>query len=77
MKEQRLPEDSIRAGQPIYTPLVAYALMLFVLLSVPCFATLAAIKREAGWKWVTFTFIYTIFIAWSVSALVFQIGSLF
>ncbi|MBQ7489534.1 MAG: ferrous iron transport protein B [Bacteroidales bacterium] len=77
MKEQRWPEDSIRAGQPIYTPLVAYALMLFVLLSVPCFATLAAIKREAGWKWVTFTFIYTIFIAWSVSALVFQIGSLF
>lgn len=76
MKEQRWPEGSINAGKPIYTPLTAYVLMLFVLLSVPCLAALAAIKREAGWGWVTFTFFYTIIIAWVVAALVFQIGSL-
>lgn len=77
MKEQRWPEGSDRAGEPIYNPLVAYALMLFVLLSVPCFATLAAIRREAGWKWVLFTFFYTILLAWVVSTAVFQIGSSF
>ncbi|MBQ4355336.1 MAG: ferrous iron transport protein B [Bacteroidales bacterium] len=77
MKEQYWPEGTARAGEPIYTPLVAYVLMLFVLLSVPCFAALAAIKREAGWKWVGFTFVYTLAVAWVVSALVFQIGSLF
>ena len=77
MKEQKCPEGSVRAGQPIYTPLVAYALMVFVLLSVPCIATLAAIRREAGWKWVFFTLCYTITLAWVCSALIYQIGGLF
>ncbi|MCQ2285821.1 MAG: ferrous iron transport protein B [Bacteroidales bacterium] len=77
MKEQVWPLDSPQAGEPIYSPLMAYSLMLFVLLSVPCFATLAAIKREAGWRWVIFSLLYTLIIAWMVSALVFQIGSAF
>ncbi len=77
MKEQRWPEGSIYAGQPIYTPLVAYGLMIFVLLSAPCISALAAIKREAGWGWVLFTLVYTILLAWLFSMLIFQIGSLF
>lgn len=75
MKEQRWPQGSARAGEPIYSPLVAYVFMLFVLLSVPCCATLVAIRREAGWSWVIFTFCYTIFLAWVISTAVFQIGS--
>ncbi|MBO4740930.1 MAG: ferrous iron transport protein B [Bacteroidales bacterium] len=77
IKEQTWPEGSEYAGRPIYSPLVAYGLMIFVLLSVPCISTLAAIKREAGWGWVLFTFVYTIFLAWLFSMLIFQIGSLF
>jgi len=46
------------------------------LLSAPCIATLAAIKREAGWGWVFFTLIYTVLLAWLCSMLVFQIGGL-
>ena len=60
------------------TPLVAYCFLLFVLLYFPCIATIAAIKGETGsWKWALFTAGYTTCLAWIVSALVYQIGSLF
>ena len=57
--------------------LTAYCYLLFVLLYFPCIATIAAIKGETGsWKWAIFTACYTTLVAWIVSALVFQIGSL-
>ena len=60
------------------TPLVAYCFLLFVLLYFPCIATIAAIKGETGsWRWAFFTAGYTTCLAWIVSALVYQIGSLF
>ncbi len=60
-----------------YTPLVAYVLMLFTLIYVPCMATIAVIKRETnGWKWPAFTFVYTIGLAWIISFAVYQVGML-
>lgn len=60
------------------TPLIAYCFLLFVLLYFPCVATIAAIKGETGsWKWAGFAAAYTTCLAWIVSALVYQIGSLF
>ena len=64
------------AGETIFSPLVAYGLMLFVLLCTPCIAALTAIKREAGLKWAVFSMIYSTGLAWIVSFLVYQIGSL-
>ena len=59
------------------TPLVAFSFLLFVLLYFPCIATIAAIKSETGtWKWAIFAALYTTAVAWIVSALVYQIGSL-
>lgn len=63
-------------GEPLFTPLVAYGFMLFVLISTPCFATIAAVQREAGWKAVLFTLFYNTGIAWIVSFLIYQIGNL-
>ena len=58
--------------------LICYAFLLFVLLYFPCIATIAAIKGETGkWKWAIFAAFYTTALAWVVSALVYQIGSLF
>lgn len=58
--------------------LTAYCYLLFVLIYFPCIATIAAIKGETGsWKWALFTAAYTTCLAWVVSALVFQIGSIF
>jgi ferrous iron transport protein B len=59
------------------TPLSAYCYLLFILLYFPCIATIVAIKNETGsWRWATFAAVYTTCIAWVVSALVYQVGSL-
>ena len=61
-----------------FTPLVAYSFLLFVLIYFPCIATIVAIKNESGsWRWAMFAALYTTGLAWVVSALFYQIGSLF
>ncbi len=59
------------------TPLSALSMMLFVLLYLPCFATIAAIKRETGsLKWMFFSIAYTTSLAWVVAFSVYQGGRL-
>ena len=59
------------------TPLSAMSMLLFILLYMPCVSTVVAIKSESGkWKWALFTMAYTIGLAWLVSTLFFQVGSL-
>ena len=59
-------------GEPVFNWIVAYSFMLFILLYFPCIAALAAIKREAGWKWVAFEVVYTTAVAWIVSFIFYQ-----
>ena len=60
-----------------FTPLVAYAFLLFVLIYFPCIATIVAIRHESGsWHWALFAALYTTGLAWLVSALVYQVGLL-
>ena len=68
--------DSLRrAGM---TPLSAYAMMVFVLLYLPCLATILAIRNETGsTRWMLFSMAYTTSVAWLAAALVFQIGTRF
>jgi Fe2+ transport system protein B len=61
----------------VFTPLVAFGFMLFILIYFPCVAAVAAIKKEAGWKWAAFTIVYTTALAWLIACLTYQIGSLF
>ncbi len=58
-----------------YTPLSAYVLMLFILIYVPCMATVGVLKRETnGWKWPAFMVGYTLVLAWVVCFVVYQGG---
>ena len=66
-----------KVGQKVFSPLVAFSLMVFVLIYFPCVAVVAAIKKEASWKWAIFTSVYTTAIAWVAAFGIFQIGSLF
>ena len=59
-----------------FTPLTAYSFMLFVLLYFPCVATIATLRREAGKVWAWFTVFHSLALAWLVSFIVYQIGSL-
>lgn len=57
---------------------VGYALMVFVLLYVPCVATIAAIRRETNsLKWTIFSVSYGILVAYIFSFIAYRVGSLF
>ncbi len=67
-----------KKGEKVFTPLIAYGFMLFILIYFPCIATVAAIRNESGsWSWAVFMMAYTTVTAYIVSLLVYQIGSLF
>ena len=59
-----------------FTPLSAVSLLVFVLLYVPCVATLGAIKQEFGTSWAWTSAIYQTVVAWIAAFLVYQIGNL-
>ena len=64
-------------GEYNFSALEAYAFLLFVLIYFPCLATIVAIRHESGsWKWALFTAAYTTLLAWIVSAVFYQVGSL-
>jgi ferrous iron transport protein B len=74
---EQLKQDAYPDGSPVFTPLVALSLMLFVLIYFPCIATIVAISKEAGsWKWGLFVVVYTCMLAWIVSFTVYQAGTL-
>jgi ferrous iron transport protein B len=60
------------------TPLSALSMMVFVLLYVPCLATVFTIMRETGAaKWALFNIFYTTSVAWCAAFVVYQTGRLF
>lgn len=74
---ENLQQQENSKGEKVFTPLVAYAFMLFILIYFPCMAAIAAIRKEAGAKWAWFTVFYTTGLAWVVAFCVYQVGSLF
>jgi ferrous iron transport protein B len=74
---ERIQNDTWPDGRKIFTPLTAFALMVFTLLYVPCVASIAVIYRETNsWKWPLFAAGYTTALAWIVSFMVYQGGKL-
>ena len=60
-----------------FTPISAYAFMIFVLLYTPCVSVIGVIKRETNSiKWTVFSVVYQFGIAWFVSMAFYQIASL-
>lgn len=60
----------------LFRPLSAYAFLVFVLLYVPCVASVAMMKREIGGKWALFSVIYSVAIAWIAAFIVYHVGLL-
>ncbi len=59
------------------TGLAAYTFLVFILLYTACVATILAIKREIGIKWMFFSIIFQTLLAWIVSFVIFNAGKLF
>lgn len=61
----------------VFTPLSAYSFMVFILLYVPCLATVATIQKETGSKkWMLFSIGYGLVVAYVISFVVFHGGQL-
>ncbi|AGK52526.1 ferrous iron transport protein B [Bacillus sp. 1NLA3E] len=60
-----------------FTPLAAYSFMAFILLYIPCLATVATIYKETGSKkWTAFSMGYALIIAYLLSLVIYQGGRL-
>lgn len=61
-----------------YSALTGFAIMVFALLSAPCMATFAIVKRESNsWKWPILQFFGMTAIAYIITFIIYQAGKLF
>lgn len=61
----------------VFTPLTAFAFLIFTLLYVPCVAALAVMRYEFGSTWqVGLLVVYQVAVAWIMAFLVYRIGLL-
>jgi len=61
---------------PAWNPLQAFTLIIFIMLYVPCVATVASIRKESSWKWAAFSIIFNLAVAYGVSLVIRQGGML-
>ncbi len=74
--EEALPE--VLLADPGLSAATALALMVFVLLYMPCVAALGVIRKETGsWKWTGFSVAYGLVVAWIIAFIVGHIAGLF
>ena len=57
-----------------FTPVTAYAFMVFVLLYFPCIATITTLQKEIGAKWAWFSVAQSMILAWMLSFVIHQVG---
>ncbi|MFP4311784.1 MAG: ferrous iron transport protein B [Nitriliruptoraceae bacterium] len=69
--------ESLEASSGGYATVAALALMVFVLLYVPCFATIGALKAELGTRWALLSVGLSMTVAYLAATMVFQFGRLF
>jgi len=63
--------------QQNYTPLTGFCVMLFCLISAPCMATIAITRQETNsWRWALFQFVGLTVLAYIVTLIVYQLGSI-
>jgi len=66
--------EKLRAN---YTPLVAFCILLFSLISAPCVSTVVMTGHETGsWRWAAFQFLGLTVLAYVITFMVFQLGRL-
>jgi len=62
--------------QAHYTPLTGFCVMLFCLISSPCIATTVITRKETGsWRWALFQFAGLTVLAYVLTFIVYQIGT--
>jgi ferrous iron transport protein B len=66
-----------KKGERVFTPIAAFAFLIFVLIYFPCLAVVVAVKKETGgWKWAAFLAVYTTGLAYIAALIIYQVGSI-
>jgi len=77
LQERLRAEKDPSTGKPFFTPLRGICIMLFYVLAMQCFSTLAVTRRETGsWRWTFFQWAYMTVLAWGVTFVAWQGGRL-
>jgi len=64
-------------NDPAWTLRRGLSHIVFVMLYAPCFATVAAIRKESGsWGWALFSIVFSTLLAYALAVLFFQVGAL-
>ena len=65
---ERLKNDSN------WNPLLAFTLIIFTMLYVPCFVTVIMIRRESSWRWAGFSIAFNLVAAYVIALFIRQVG---
>ncbi len=61
-------DSGSREGEPLFTPPVLAALLVFFLYALQCVSTIGVLRRESGsWRWPAIAFGYLFVVAWVMS----------
>jgi ferrous iron transport protein B len=74
IKNRMRSEINPHTGAAMYTPAVAFSLLIFYLFAMQCMSTLAVVYRETkGWKWPLLQLVYMTGLAYVCSFIVYQL----
>lgn len=74
VKNRMQSEINPETGQPMYTPALAFSLMIFYAFSMQCMSTVAVVYRETkSWKWPLIQTVYMTGLAYLSSLLVYNL----
>jgi len=74
IKDRMREEKNPATGLPLYTPALAFSLLIFYAFAMQCMSTLAIVYRETkSWKWPVLQFFYMTGLAYVSSLVVYQI----
>ncbi len=73
---EKIREDRDPAtGRPVFTALTGICIMVYYVLAMQCFSTIAVMRRETnGWKWPLFQLGYMTLLAYTVTFIVYRAG---
>lgn len=77
LREKMMEEINPETGEPLYTPAVAFSLLIFYAFAMQCMSTLAVVQKETrSWKWPLVMLLYLTALAYVASLITYQVGIL-
>lgn len=77
-EDENLRAEETMAKNSGYTPLHAAAIIIFMILTPPCIATMIVVKLQTNsYKWMMFAIFFPVFLGITLASIVFTLGSIY